>query len=252
MNKQNLMPTVIMDYTNPQVAEAIESIFAQSEREFLRKAHHYVMQTVYPIYDLDELQAVSVTLQKAKGSCTQRTAYVEAMARAVGIPTRTRVLWIAGKFWHPRFPLWAHPFMPSRTMLLWPEFYLDDTWLDFSELIAPLEALASHADSGFTNAAETLFDAIAVRPVDFSNQLRKCDCGDTYDLSSVVVDEGGIFASRDAALQLYGSFQHTWRGVAFQILFAGKTIPIADPSLIQKDIYPSDNALSSEEMSLVS
>jgi hypothetical protein len=255
MNKLNLIPTPIMDYDNPLVAEAVESIFAETERDFLRKAHHHVMQTVYPIYNIDELQPVSVTLQKAKGSCTQRTAYVEAMARAVGIPTRARVLWVSGKFWYPRFPLWAHPFMPNRTMLLWPEFHIDDKWLDFSEIFAPLEALASHSESGFTNSAETLFDAIAVRPVDFKNHLQKCECGDAYDLSSVVVADGGLFSTRDAALEHYGSFQHTWRGVAFQLLFAGKTIPIADPSLIQQDIYEHKDQTdyaTIEELSLVS
>jgi hypothetical protein len=233
MNSQNLTSTTILDYQHPLIAQVVASIRASSDREFLRQAHRYIMDAVHPIYNIDELQPASLTLEKGIGSCTQRTACVEAMARAFAIPTRTRILWIAGKFWYPRFPRWTYPFIPERIMLLWPEFYVDELWLDFSEIIAPLEVLASYANSGFTNEAETIFDAVAVRPVDFTNRLGECGCGHTYDLSSYVLDDGGIFASRDDALHHYGSFQHTLRGVAFQLLYAGKTTSVTDPSLIQ-------------------
>ncbi len=238
MNRQYLKPTPILDYDNPKLAQAVEEIFASSEHEFLQKAYLDVMQRVYPIYNIDELQSASVTLEKGIGSCTQRTALVEAMARAVGIATRIQVLWIKGEFWYPRFPRWTYPFIPKRIMLLWPEFYIENEWLDFSEVIAPLETLTHHADTGFTNYAETIYDAIAVRPVDFDNKLSQCECGDQYDLSHQVLGSGGYFTSRDEALANYGSFQHSPRGIAFQIMFAGKTLPIADPKLIAEQIYP--------------
>lgn len=238
MYHNNITTTAILDYDEPRLAQLVEDIYAPSEHDFLRKAYLEVMRRVYPIYTIDEYQPASVTLEKGEGSCTQRTALVEAMARSVGIPTRNHVLWIDGKFWRPRFPRWTYPFIPKRILLLWSEFRIDNRWLDFSELIAPLESLATHADHGFTNNAETLYDAVAIRPVDFSNRLGKCACGDRYDLSHYVVGDGGIFDSRDLALEYYGSFQHTLRGMVFQMMFAGKTLAVADPKLIKQRVYP--------------
>lgn len=237
MRTQNLKPTAIMDYDNPVIAEFVEGLYAISERDFLRVAYLEVMKRVYPIYDINELQPASTTLQKEVGSCTQRTALLEAMARSVGIPTRSQVYWIDGRFWHPRFPRWTYPFIPKRIMLLWTAFYIDNEWVDFSELIAPLENLADYATTGFTNEEETIFDAIAVRPVDLTNKLADCDCDSAFDLSHYVLEDGGIFDSRDDALAHYGSFQHTWRGIAFQLMFAGKTLDIADPKRVINQVY---------------
>jgi len=218
----NLAATNILNYTSPQVVKAVESIHSASEREFLNAAHRYVSQHVQPIYTVDEFQPVSVTLEKGRGACSQRIACVEAFARAAGIPTRVQVLWVTGKFWYPRFALWTHPFIPQRIMLLWAQFYVDNTWLDFSEVVAPLHQLATQSEHGFTNADETLFDAVAIRPVDFSNRMQKCECNNDYDLSGYVVGDGGIFDSRDDALKAYGSFQHTLRGLAFERLFGNQ------------------------------
>lgn len=222
MNQHNLSPTAILDYEHPIVRQAVDCITVSSQRGYLQQAYQYVADHVQPIYTVDEFQPVSETLSKGMGACSQRIACVEAIARAGGIPTRIHALWITGKFWHPRFPRWTYPFIPKRILLLWAQFYMDDQWLDFSEVVASLTKLLNFADSGFNNSAETLFDAVAMRPVDFENRLKSCECGDRYDLSSYVVVDGGIFATRDEALRQFGSFQTTWRGYAFELIFGGK------------------------------
>lgn len=244
MYHNNLSTTPILDYNNRELSQLVESIYASSEHDFLRKAYLEVMRRIYPIYTIDEYQPASVTLKKEKGSCTQRAALVEAMARSVGIPTRIHALWIDGTFWYPRFPRWTYPFIPKRILLLWSQFLIEDQWLDFAEVIASLEELATHSDSGFTNHAETLYDAIAIRPVDFDNRLARCECGDRYDLSHYVLGDGGMFDDRVTALEYYGSFQHTWRGMAFQMMFAGKTVAVADPTLIQERLYRVETNVS--------
>ena len=245
MYHNNTATTPILDYEDIELSQLVESIYATSEHDFLRQAYFEVMNRVYPIYTIDEYQPTSVTLKKRKGSCTQRAALVEAMARSVGIPTRIHAYWVDGTFWYPRFPRWTHVFIPKRILLLWSEFLIEDHWLDFSELIAPLETLATHADSGFTNQEETLFDAIAIRPVDFGNKLERCECGGRYNLSHYVLGDGGIFDDRETALEFYGSFQHTWRGIAFQMMFAGKTVTVAAPKLIRDRVYRVETELSS-------
>jgi hypothetical protein len=49
---------------------------------------------------------------------------LEAVARAIGVPTRVRGLLVDGVFWYPRFPR-SKPLVPERVLLAWPEFLLD-------------------------------------------------------------------------------------------------------------------------------
>ena len=103
----NLMATAIMDYENPVCCQAITYLKNKSSgktnRIFLQNAYYYIQKTVLPIYTLDEFQPASKTLEKMRGSCSQRTACLETMVRGNRVATRFRALWIDGKFWYPRF-----------------------------------------------------------------------------------------------------------------------------------------------------
>jgi hypothetical protein len=72
---------------------------------FLRAAHSAVSEHVKPVYTIREFQPSSRTLALGRGSCSQRLACLEALARLRGIGTRVRALWLAGTFWNRRFPL---------------------------------------------------------------------------------------------------------------------------------------------------
>jgi hypothetical protein len=47
-------------------------------------------------------------------------------------------------------------------------------------------------------------------------------CSTACDLSRFVVADGGIFGRRDDLLAQCGSFEQTWRGKAFEALYAGR------------------------------
>ncbi|SEK66054.1 hypothetical protein [Nonomuraea pusilla] len=68
---------------------------------------------------MNERQPASRTLALGRGSCSQRLAVLEAVARACGVATRVRGLLVDGRFWHPRFPL-LRPLVPGRVVLAWP------------------------------------------------------------------------------------------------------------------------------------
>jgi hypothetical protein len=87
---ENLKPTAILDWDAPSIRALATDLVQREEgdREIIRAAHHHLAQSVRPIYTLDELQPASVTLSKQSGSCSQRMACLEAIARAAGIPTR--------------------------------------------------------------------------------------------------------------------------------------------------------------------
>ncbi len=221
----NLAPTPVLDSRAP----AILSLAAQpgagdpSSRKFIRAAHRGIAEAVQPVYTVDEFQPASVTLRKGRGSCSQRMACLEAVCRARGIPTRVRGLWVAGRFWFPRFRL-TRPFIPRRILLAWPQFHVDGQWVDFDEIFGSTSELASLASGGFTNTGETLFEAVAATPVDFLGKSRSCGavCAPGVDLSGFVVGDAGIFDSRDELFAACGSLQHTLCGRLFERVFGGR------------------------------
>ena len=221
----NLNATTILDHRNPAISDLAKSLRheSRSERQLLHAAHQFLMELVKPVYSVNELQAASRTLLLKRGSCSQRMACLEAMSRASGIPTRSRALQVSGKFWYPRFSLFRW-FMPRKILLIWPQFFLENSWIDFDELYGSCVQLAASARQPFTNDGESIFDAIGHTAVDFMGKtcsLRSSDA--KFDLSKFVLSDAGFFDARDEAFEKYGSFHSTFRGRVFEAIYGGRT-----------------------------
>lgn len=229
MNEQSasshLQPTPILDSTHPLLVRFTQRLLAEqpaSERGFLQLAHQRLSEQLTPAYTLRERQAASTILARGSGSCSQRMAVLEAVARCAGVRTRSHALWIDGRFWSTRFPRWRCV-LPRRVLLAWPEFFLDGRWIDFAELYGPLPELAERHQEGFTNATgETLFEAVSRTAVDWYGQTRCLSIAASCDLSGFVVADGGIFSSRDAVFDQYGLFLHQPGGCLFELLLGGQ------------------------------
>ena len=194
-----------------------------SSRTFLQKMHLHLVQTLRPVYSVNERQPASTTLRRGRGSCSQRMACLEAAARAVGIPTRVHALAIRGSFWYPRFRL-SRFFIPKSILLVWPQFFFENTWADFAELHATMEHLASRDASSFTNDGESLFEAISHTPVDFLGETCTMPCAKPeHNLSRFLEADHEFFDTRDEAIGNLGSFQDTIRGQAFEMMFGDRT-----------------------------
>jgi len=220
----NLIETAILDIRNNEIARLATELSASSGsgHGFLRKTHLHLVQTLHPVYSVNEQQPASLTLRRGRGSCSQRTAVLEAIARAAGIPTRVHAFAVKGNFWYPRFRF-TRPFIPKSVLLVWPQFYVGDKWLDFDELHAPIEQIAATAKSGFTNTGESLFDAVESKPVDFLGKTCGLGCYRVEcDLSKFLLNNHGLFDTRDEVFQQFGSFQHTLRGRAFEMVFGDR------------------------------
>jgi hypothetical protein len=219
----NLRATSILDFQHDAVQALVKDLTEpnQPERIFLQRSHQRLAQLLRPVYSVNELQSVSKTLELKQGSCSQRMACLEAVARAGGIATRVRALHVKGSFWYPRF-LFSRPFIPKRVLLIWPQFFIEGTWLDFDELYAPLAQLAAGA-RGFTNDGESLFEAVQKTPVDFLGKTCGLACArPDHDLSKFILDDSGFFDTRDEAFDRFGSLQHTISGRAFEAIFGGR------------------------------
>lgn len=223
-NPSNLIATAILDFRNGGIARLAAELcgFNLPQLSFLRKAHLHLVQNLQPVYSVNELQPASLTLQRRRGSCSQRTAVLEAIARVEGIPTRVHAFAVKGSFWYPRFRF-TRPFIPKRVLLVWPQFYVGDKWLDFDELYAPIEQIAATAKSGFTNTGESLFEAVENKPVDFLGKTCGLGCYRVdRDLSKFLLNNYGVFDTRDEVFRQFGSFQHTLRGRAFELIFGDR------------------------------
>ncbi|MDI9956209.1 MULTISPECIES: transglutaminase domain-containing protein [unclassified Rhodococcus (in: high G+C Gram-positive bacteria)] len=197
--------TPILDWGHDDVARLYEDIAEgaiQSAQEFLVSAHRSVAATIRAVYGLDDRQPVSVTLSRGRGSCSQRLAVVEALARRRGIATRVRGLVLRGEFWYPRFRH-LRAVIPTSVLLAWPEFLIDGRWQDISEIVAPA---AVSSVQPFTNTGEeTLFDAIGRAPISWGGSV-SCDC---LDFSEFVDRDLGTFESRDNLFEEFGQTMST-------------------------------------------
>jgi Transglutaminase-like superfamily len=221
---ENLKPTAILDWGEPEIKSVATDLREKYDdhRQLLQAAHGYLVRSLLPIYTLNELQPASVTVRKKCGSCSQRTACLEAIARAAGIPTRARALFVSGQFWYPRFRAFAW-FLPEKVLLVWPQFFLDGTWTSVDEIYAPLAHLAQRASNEFRNDGESIFDAIDRTPIDFFGKTCTSGCVTSkFDLSKFVVSDEGIFATRDEVFTRFGVLRTTLRGRAFELLFGGR------------------------------
>ncbi|MGW2300005.1 transglutaminase domain-containing protein [Streptomyces sp. NPDC001809] len=223
-------PTPILDLGHPRVTALVARVRgaadergATTDRDLLRTAHGIIAATVRPVYSVEDLRRVSRTLRLGRGSCSQRMAVLEAVARSLDIPTRVRGLLVDGAFWYPRFPR-LRPFVPEEVLLAWPEFRLDGAWVPIAELFvdggtagprpaglpdagsvpaagAPAATAASH---GFTNTgAETLFEAVARTTVDWDAPAA-CAGTAPCDLSAHLRTDLGRFGSRDDLFARHG------------------------------------------------
>ncbi|MEU2389557.1 transglutaminase domain-containing protein [Streptomyces sp. NPDC007369] len=233
-------PTPILDWEHPRVAALLADLAADLaaeadveadvEADFegaavgpsrqiagLRRAHRRISRSVRPVYSVQDERPVSHVLRLGRGSCSQRLAVLEAVARASGTATRVRGLVVDGSFWYPRFPRMRH-LVPDQVLLAWPEFRLDDPagrWLTVSELFGGLEQLSGAGGGGFTNAGpETLFEALSRTAIDWDGATTAlCPAAATTgtaagpaacDLSSHVLTDLGHFASRDELFTRHG------------------------------------------------
>jgi len=149
---------------------------------------------------------------------------LEALARGLGVATRVRALWLDKSFWYSRLPLLRNH-LPQKTLMPWPQFNIGSVWTDFDEIYAPLPELAAHPayDHPFTNAGESLFDAVRHIPVDLLGKLKNSSYA-KYDIARFVVEDGGFFDTRDELYQMVGE-QNSWLGsIVFNLLYGSRPI----------------------------
>jgi hypothetical protein len=220
----NLKATAILDYESSLIRKLALALRREhsKDRGLLKASHRYLADSIRPIYTLNELQPASRTISRQRGSCSQRMACLEAIARASDIATRSRALRIDGRFWYPRFR-YARALIPKSVLLLWPQFFLDGNWLNFDELYGSLAELGSRATQKFANDGESLFDAVDRTPVDFMAQTCKSPgAAADFDLSRFVLADEGFFDTRDEVFERFGSLQDSLRGRTFEAIFGGR------------------------------
>ncbi|MFJ6572512.1 transglutaminase domain-containing protein [Streptomyces sp. NPDC091292] len=217
-------PTAILDWRHPYVGSLVRSIGTVGEgagdMAALRLAHRRITAAVRPVYSVQDERPVSEVLRRGRGSCSQRLAVLEAVARASGVATRVRGLLVDGTFWYPRFPR-LHRIVPDQVLLAWPEFRIEGLspadhptapWLPVSELFGGLDELSEETSGGFTNSGtETLFEALSRTAIDWDGTTVCPAGGTTCDLSAYVLADLGHFDSRD---QLFARHGQTLCGMA--------------------------------------
>lgn len=186
-------PTQILDHESAAIrallSRAIDSAGADDPIAVLQRAHGLIQDGVRPVYGMEEATPTSRTLERGSGSCSQRLAVLESVARAADTQTRVRAFLVDRSFWYPRFPR-LRTALPPHVVLAWPEFLLGE-WRSASELFGPIGCQAGDA---FTNTgSETLFEAAGRCAIDWDGD----SAGSASDLSGYVRAELGYFTDRD-------------------------------------------------------
>ncbi|MGW4560867.1 transglutaminase domain-containing protein [Streptomyces sp. NPDC004561] len=217
------VPTRILDWQHPSVVSLLRRIDIPTDSEgpsgtahriaTLRRAHRRIASLVQPVYSVQDERPVSEVLRRRRGSCSQRLAVLESVARASGVATRVRGLVVDGRFWYPRFPRFQR-IVPHQVVLAWPEFRLEGLspadhltapWLRVSELFGDLDELSEGGGGGFTNVGpETLFEALSRTAIDWDGATVCPSSGAACDLSAYVLADLGHFDSRDELFAQHG------------------------------------------------
>ena len=192
--------TAILDYRSAEIVRLVErarvAAHADNALAVVEAAHGIIRDEVRAVYALAEETPASRTFARGFGSCSQRLAILESVARSIGVPTRVRALLIDRAFWYPRFPR-IGGLLPDRIMLVWPEFHVGE-WRSAGELFG---AVGCRGGSAFTNnGAETLFEAAGRCAVDWDGRTD----GGEFDLSRFVRADFGYFTDRDEAFARRG------------------------------------------------
>jgi hypothetical protein len=220
-----LKATAIYDLASPEVSGLAAKLRAaySDDRSFIQAAHAHLSDVnMATVYSIDDEQPASVTLRENKGACAQRMAALEAIARAAGIGTRVRALWLAKQFWFRRLPLlrWV---LPDALLYTWPQFLIEGSWVDFDELYEPMDSLAADAKYAFSNAGESIFSAVQCQPVDFLGKSRRCSRPE-MDLSKIVTKDAGIYATREDLFAAEGGKPNRAGQWLFNLLYGGRPI----------------------------
>lgn len=218
--------TRILDHRHPAVQALADKVLRPeaTPRANVQAAHRWLMTGMRAVYSIDDSRPVSETVRRNGGSCAQRMACVEALARVGGVATRVRALWLDRSFWFYRLPLLKRV-LPERTLMPWPQFHLEGSWVDFDELYGSIEEMArgSAADHAFTNHGQSLYDAVSNTAVDFFGKLRGTDYA-VFDLSRFVVGDGGVFDTRDELMERLEPKRSFAGRLIFQLLYGGRPI----------------------------
>lgn len=94
--------TRILDWDDPRVTALVRALELPTGADplpSLRRAHRWIATAVRPVYSVQDERPVSQVLRRGRGSCSQRLAVLEAVARATGTATRVRGLVVDGSFW---------------------------------------------------------------------------------------------------------------------------------------------------------
>ena len=220
----NLQPTRILDYRDAGVQAVVNRLspHAPTAIDFVRAAHAHISDTMRPIYAIADTMPVSEVLRLNQGSCSQRMGCVEALCRARGVATRVRALWLDKSFWYSRLPL-LKPVLPAKTLMPWPQFQVDGRWIDFDEIYAPISQLAERASHPFTNAGESLVDAVRHQPVDLLGKTAGSSFA-SCNIAHFVVGDAGFFDTRDELFERLDK-PRSWLGtLIFNLTYGGRRV----------------------------
>jgi hypothetical protein len=222
----HLGATPILDYESPRVRDYAAKLHrtGATPRELVQAVHTHLMTAMRAVYSIDDARPVSETIRRNDGSCAQRMAVVEAIARAWGVPTRVRALWLDKSFWFHRLPLLKRV-LPDRTLMPWPQFHLEGRWVDFDELYGPITEMAarSRARHAFTNKGQSLYDAVSNTAVDFFGKLKGTP-HETFDLSRYLAADGGTYDTRDEVMEKLEPRRSRLGIFIFNRLYGGRAI----------------------------
>jgi hypothetical protein len=198
--------TAILDHDAPRIRTLAQRVESEATPlDALRAAHRIIARDVRPVYSVEDRRRVSRTLRLGRGSCSQRMAALEAVARAVRVRARVRGLLVDGAFWYPRFPR-LKPFVPEEAPPAWPEFRINGAWIPIGELFTAPTTDRPYADKG----GETLFDAVARTGIRWdgdtgTDTAPTCAAdGPPCDLSAQVLADLGHFDDRDDLFTRHG------------------------------------------------
>lgn len=190
-----LAPTALLDHTSAELVKKREFLLTHitKPKDKIKKLYTFV-RSLPLCYSKNDDQAASKTFAEGCGQCNTKTILLAALSRGAGVPTRLHAYRLSKSAQRGRIPGWLLTVAPDTTVFLWPEFYVNASWLPLQKIVQVEEC--EHSSCPFDGA----------------------HCQSMPLKQEWIRHDDGSFASPDAYFKKHKPTVHGWRAVGWHLV----------------------------------
>ena len=192
-----LKETELLDFSNPQIQELINSRSWRqlAEKDRILAVYNFIRDEIAFGYNLGDYIPASKVLKDGYGQCNTKGILFMALLRTVGIPCRIHGFFVDKTVQKGAMTGFYYKQASRDILHSWVEIYYVGKWLNLEGFILDIKYLGKLQDK-FSNC-EGSFCSYGVAVPDFKNPPIEWNETDTYIQKDSITSDLGIYDSPD-------------------------------------------------------